>query len=410
MEHEATGAVAAERGSRNEATRQRNLAAVLTRVHHAPGITRAQLTQQTGLNRSTVGALVGDLVEAGAVYESATATTRVGRPSPAVSPCDDNTAIAVNPDVDGIEVALVALGGRVLDSRMTEVTATITARDAIATAVSMARDILTAHPGRTVWGAGVAIPGLVNIAERSVVRAPHLEWQYEPFGAMLQEELQMPVWVENDAKAGLVAESIFGAARGARNVIYLNGSPSGIGGGILAGGRLVAGEDGFAGELGHITVDRNGIACHCGRIGCLESEVNIRRLRAAASVDRFGPGGLATRLAQSDSPALEAEAGRQADILARGIANIVSVLNPGMVVLGGFLGDLLDFRHDEIVSGVAKHAFDPMADGLEIARAELGNDRIAVGAAEAAFRPLLADPLRMLTDANAAGATRALLA
>ncbi|GMA35968.1 hypothetical protein GCM10025876_21720 [Demequina litorisediminis] len=208
----------------------------------------------------------------------------------------------------------------------------------------------------------------------------------------MERAVALPTAVDNDANAGLLAEQLFGAAAGETDVIYLNGSTSGIGGAVGVGGMVLRGADGFAAELGHTLADRDGPPCHCGRRGCLETEVNLQRLEAAAG----GPlehADLAGSLRSLASPALEAEIDRQADVLARGIANLVSAFNPRAVILGGFLSALLSLREGAIRERVAAHTFAPLADALRIESAALVDDQVLVGAAELAFAGLLADPL-----------------
>ena len=385
--------LAAGRGSRNEATRQHNLSTLLSLVHHRRSASRADLTRATGLNRSTIGALVGDLAAAGLVEETAPASGTVGRPSPIVRPSPRIGVIAVHPDVDAIVVGLVGLGGVVHARTRVPFEHVPSVDEAVATVRSVAADLRDQAPQVEVVGAGVAVPGLVRTHDGVVARAPHLLWSEEPLASSLEAALGLPVAVDNDANAALTAESLFGAGRDRSDLIYLNGSTSGIGGGVLVGGAVLRGAAGFAGELGHTLVAGDGERCHCGRHGCLETEVNLQRLEAAA-----GPGGLDhddldTALAGDLPPALAAEIDRQVDVLARAIASFVSVFNPETVVLGGFLGTLHALRTERLEATMAALAFAPLADDLRIERAALREDLLMVGASELGFAPLLADPL-----------------
>lgn len=376
-------------GTRNEATRRHNLSSLLTLVHHADGLSRADLTRATGLNRSTIGALVGDLVEAGFVTEEHPETTGVGRPSPVVRARRDVVALAVYPDLDAVSLALVSLGHRLVARERIELPEAPSPAMVVELATEAVAGWVEEGSPRLV-GAGVAVPGLVRAEDGLVVRAPHLAWQDEPLGAELSEALDVPVDVDNDANAGLIAESLYGAGRGVSHLIYLNGSTSGIGGAVGIDGAVLRGADGFAGELGHILADPDGRACHCGRQGCLETEVNLQRLEEAA-------GGALDHAALEESlgssPAVEEELTRQARVLARGIANVTSVFNPRTVILGGFLGLILDRRPDVIHDLVERHTYAPLAQGLTLTRAALVEDQVLVGAGELAFRSLLADPL-----------------
>ncbi|MDN4480696.1 ROK family transcriptional regulator [Demequina muriae] len=386
--------LAAGRGSRNESTRRHNLSTLLSLVHHRRSASRAELTRLTGLNRSTIGALVADLAAAGLVEETAPATGTVGRPSPIIRPDSRVTAIAVNPDVDAILVGLVGLGG-VVHGRRRIALADVPSVDASIEHVRAAVAALTADApvGLRVVGTGIAVPGLVRTSEGVVTRAPHLLWRDEPVAAAYAEAFGVPAAADNDANTALAAETLFGAGRERSDLIYLNGSTSGIGGGVLVGGAVLRGADGFAGELGHTLVTPGGEDCHCGRSGCLETEVNLQRLEAAAGDRALNHDDLDTALAGELPPALGDEIDRQVDVLARAIASFVSVFNPESAILGGFLGTMYALRTERLEAAVAAHAFSPLADGLRIERAALRDELLMVGAAELAFASLLADPL-----------------
>lgn len=384
----------AGRGSRNEATRRHNLSTLLSLVHHRRLASRAELTRLTGLNRSTIGALVSDLVEAGLVQETAPATGTVGRPSPIVRADPRVTAISVNPDVDAIVVGLVGLDGTVHGRRRIRLDSAPTVAETVAHARTAVTELTAKAPlDLQVVGVGIAVPGLVRPHEGVVARAPHLLWHDEPVAERYAAAFGVPAAVDNDANTALAAETLFGAGRDRADLIYLNGSTSGIGGGVLVAGAVLRGADGFAGELGHTLVSPGGEQCHCGRSGCLETEVNLQRLEEAAGPVALDHDDLDSALAGDLLPELSAEIDRQVDVLARAIASFVSVFNPESVILGGFLGTLHALRTDRLEAALAAYAFSPLADGLRIERATLRDDLLIVGAAERAFAPLLADPL-----------------
>lgn len=396
------------RGSRNEETRQRNLSLLLTAVHASGQLTRSELTQHSGLNRSTVGALVGDLVEAGLVVEAEPQATRqAGRPSPVVRPHAEVVAISVNPDVSGVNCAVVGLGGVV---RMRETVLTPQRPTPDNTAV-LARDFLAKVAGELsastrIVGVGIAIPGLVDEQTDTVRSASHLDWFDVPLVSVMEEELALPVRMANDATLGVLAESKFGAGAGLDDVVYLNGSTSGLGGGVLSGGHLVKGVRGFGTELGHILIDPAGRECACGRTGCLETEVNIQRVwevlgQGYVSIDELD------HVYETDSSAaLAAELDRQADVLAAGIASLLSVFAPARVILGGHVGALLDARTERIREAVRAQSLAPLRGEVSIVRNALRERMMPIGAAELAFEPLLADPLNTPLFAVASRVTR----
>ena len=382
------------RGSRNEEIRQRNLSFMLTQVHRHGAQSRSDLTKLSGLNRSTVGALVTELVDLGLVVETEPALTRrSGRPSPVVQASRDVVAIALNPNAAGLTCAVVGLGGLV---RMRE---TILTPDLLSPedAVLLARDFVTRVaeelPTTTrVVGLGVAIPGLVDERHNTVLHSPSLGWRDVELGALLEEDLALPAWLANDATLGVIAEARYGGGMGSDNVIYFNGSTSGLGGGVIAGGELMRGAHGVGTELGHILFDRAGEKCPCGRTGCLETVVNVAKIWRAAGVDYVGLDELDSLYAGPHPAALDAELDRQADALAAGIASLACIFGPDRVILGGHVGALLDARGERLRAEVLRQSFGPLGRDLKIVRNDLRERMMPIGSAELAFAPLLGDP------------------
>lgn len=379
-------------GNRNESTRQHNLSVVLSYVHERGPITRAELTRHTGLNRSTIGALVAELTHLGVVYETAPPLDQrsVGRPSPLVHPSNDVVALGIYPDLDGIEVSVVGLGGYVHQVVRRDTAVPPTPTESVQILTDMMGEV-TAVRGRRVVGIGLAIPGLVNEYTQHIHLAPNLGWRDVDYSAMVEEALGHPARAANDANLGVIAEYMFGAGRGADNVVYLNGSTSGIGGGVIVDSRVVRGAKSFAAELGHTLVNSAGVRCECGRTGCLETEVSIRRVWKVAGrelhVDE-----LDAFYAENDRGAVAEELDRQARALALGIANIAAIFSPERVILGGHVGALFEVRADLVRAEVERLSLPVHAEGVQIVRNELRDRMMAVGAAELAFTDLLKDP------------------
>jgi predicted NBD/HSP70 family sugar kinase len=384
-------------GNRNESTRQHNLSVVLSYVHEKGPITRAELTRQTNLNRSTIGALVSELAQLGLVYETAPPLEQrsVGRPSPLVHPSNDIVALGVNPDFDAVQVSVVGFGGVVHDVARRVTSGPPTPEQSIEIVVDLVRE-LDAIRGRRVVGVGLAIPGLVNEYTQTVRLAPNLGWEDVEYSAMVQAALGYPTRAANDANLGVIAEYMFGAGRGCDNVVYLNGSTSGIGGGVVSDSRLVRGSRSFGAELGHTLVNSDGIRCGCGRTGCLETEVSIRRVWKVVG-EEVAVTELDALYGDHDFGDLAAELDHQARALALGIANIVTVFSPERVILGGHLGALFDARRSLVESEVKRLALPVHVDGVTIVRNELRARMMAIGAAELAFAEVLRDPAGTLS-------------
>ncbi|MGT2426377.1 ROK family protein [Amnibacterium kyonggiense] len=379
-------------GRAGGAERRRNLALVLQRVHAGPA-TRSELTRVSGLNRSTVGALVSDLVARGLVVEDEPAAGgQVGRPSPVVRAGERPVAIAINPEVDAITVAFVRLGGEVIAVDRTQLAAPPTVDEALEAVDAAVRRLRARQPGRDPVGAGLAVPGVVSTADGVVRLAPHLGWRNVPLAQRFAAVLQVPVAAANDATLGARAEALFGAGRGVADLVYLNGGASGIGGGIVAGGVPLAGATGHAGEFGHTILTPAGAADTLGVRGTLEAAVSRRALLRVLRLDDGDTDRLEAALAASTDPAVQREVAQQVDVLATAIANAVTVLNPARVILGGFLSALAGAAGPLLEALVADRALPGIGERVEIRRSELGPSILLIGAAELAFGPVLADP------------------
>ena len=292
-----------------ETVRRQNLSLLLGHLHRDGAVSRAELTRRTGLNRSTVAALVADLVARDlAVEEEPPASGSAGRPSAIVRPDPDVLALAVNPEVDQLTVGLVGMHAQVRVERRHRFSAVPSAQQMVDALAALLPELLAAVPAARLVGAAVAVPGLVRAADGVVEWAPHLGWTDAPVADLIAAVTGLPVAVGNDATLGAIAEHVFGAGRAVEDLVYLNGGASGIGGGVVVDGRPLGGAGGFAGEFGHIVLPD-------GRTGVeAEEAVNRDRLAAALGVRSADPGTLHRAVLDPTGAAAAAEIGRQTDI------------------------------------------------------------------------------------------------
>lgn len=377
-----------------DGVRQRNLSRILRLVHGDGPLSRAALTEATGLNRSTIADLVSELARLNIVVEQAPAAAgRVGRPSPVVAASADVVAIAANPEVDALEVAAIGLDGSVRLRERIDLDHLATPEE-IAHLISERIDAWRAGElaSAQIVGVGLAVPGLVRASDGLVRTAPHLKWTDAPVRDLVAVATGLTTTVGNDASLGVIAEHLFGAARGIDDVVYLNGGASGIGGGLIVQGIPVGGAGGYAGEFGQ---NRPGIATVTDRRagpGVLEDEVSRARLLSVAGLASADEPTLAAALQESTAPSVTEEVARQRRILSTALANAVNVLNPSVVVLGGFLATLAGHDVEGLLQLVRAQAMPACAEDVDIRAALLAEDRLLVGAAEAAFESLLRDP------------------
>ncbi|WP_314147222.1 ROK family transcriptional regulator [uncultured Leifsonia sp.] len=384
-------------GGATEALRRSNLATVLGLVHREGALSRSELTRRTGLNRSTVGDLVGELARLHLVeVDEAPAAGGRGRPSPVVRVTDSIAAVAVNPEVDAVLVGLVGLGGRVLKKVRIETSAARSVTDVVTLASAGIAGMLAGESRTLIAGIGIAVPGQVRLSDGMVKEATHFGWVDEPLAELLGAATGLRAWAANAAVLALRAESAFGAGRGVDDLVYMIGGASGIGGGAISGGRLLTGAAGYAGEFGHTFVATDGHACSCGSRGCLEAEVTQAELLAAVGLGSADAADLGDRLVATEDPAALAVVRRAYDHLRIAARSAVNVFNPSVVVLSGFLAAL---HRGASAHGAADLLGDVVRSsraGVQVVEAQLGADQLLVGAAELVFADLIADPARAL--------------
>ena len=270
--------------------RRQNLSALLREVHVHGALSRSELGTRTGLNRSTIGSLVSELASRDLVQESPPVERPgPGRPSPLVSPIPDRPVVlAVDVATDSLAVALIGIGGAIVSAARIDRQRGLRSPQSEVTALArLAAPFISSPEARaSIVAVGVAVPGTVRRDDGYVHLAPNLGWHDVPIPDLIHDELQLdvPVVVGNDANLAALAEHTRGAGVGHDDFICLWGE-AGIGAGIITGGQQLHGSVGYAGEVGHMTVNPQGLACHCGSRGCLETEVGEDALiRQAAHV------------------------------------------------------------------------------------------------------------------------------
>ncbi|HLI12566.1 MAG TPA: ROK family protein [Alphaproteobacteria bacterium] len=337
----------------------------------------------------------------------------------------DDDALAVGVDLGGtkIEVSLVDRQGGVIN-RIRRATRADKGPDAvIEEVIACLTDPRLLKAASAPIGIGVGVAGQVDPETGLVRYAPNLRWHNVQLRERLQDRLAVPVEVLNDVQAVTYGEWIHGAGKGAKDLVCLFVG-TGVGGGVVADGRLITGCSGNAGELGHLTIERSGPLCSCGNHGCLEALAGgwaIAR-RAKERIEGGGTAGDAIRrLAEAErageiTAATVAKAYHQGDGLAReimedvgralgaGIASIANAFNPAVLVLGGGVLDGLPELLDLAEREARARALDAASRPLRIVKAELGPDAGAVGAAARIRDRILAGT--HLTPTLSAGAER----
>lgn len=390
-----------EVGQRSETVRRANLSAIVRELHLRGSLSRSELVAWTGLTRSAIRSLVGDLVAGDFVVEDAAVRLGTpGRPSPQVRLVADRiVVIALEIAVDSLALAIVGLGGQVhWKERVDRPRAHSSVDDIVSDLANLVARAQDQRPTDDApIGVGVAVAGLVRPTDGVVAVAPNLGWIDVPLGERLMSALglDVPIAVANEADLGALAESRRGAARGADDVLYVHGEV-GVGGGIIVGGRPLSGISGFAGEIGHMPINPQGRPCQCGSVGCWETEIGERALLERAGYPLEG-GRMAVSALIADAADGRPEALASLDNVGRwlgiGLAGLVNVLNPRVVVLGGLFSPAFPYLVPSLTGALEARGLEAARRLVSVVPAYLGVDAPLLGAAELAFEPLLVDPV-----------------
>jgi glucokinase-like ROK family protein len=390
--------------------RELNTSLVLEALRTRGPLSRASLSSVLGLNRSTVSSVINDLLEDTLVREIGLESSTGGRPGMLLdlNP-NGGCAVGVEIGVDFISVILTDFTAEILWREHVESDPDEGREIILQRSEGLVQEALDFGEKRTMphMGIGVGLPGLVDVQQGKLVFAPNLKWRDVPLRPMWEDRFTLPVFVENEANAAALGEHYFGIAQDVQNLIYLSAGV-GLGGGIIINGELFRGSSGYAGEIGHMTVDPRGPLCGCGKRGCWETLVGpraiVRRVRervenddeilsrlaggASSLVDVNGVVEAAQNGNEAARTALE-EVGEQLGI---GIANLVNAFNPELVVLGGALSLASDFLMPSIERMVEMHMLSQPGEVVEIASSAHGADACVMGAVALVLDDILRQP------------------
>ena len=392
--------------------RKLNTAVLLDALRRFAPLSRAELASRTGLNRSTVSIIVNSLIEEGLIQETYLQNSKVGRPGMMLelNP-KGGFAIGIELGVDFISIILTDFIARVQwreqvcsDPNEDQ----ITILDRAATLTQHALDYGLSQ-GLRPLGIGVGVPGLVDLRQGKLIFAPNLHWSNVPLRLIWSQHFNLPIFVENEANAAALGEYYFGAAQGVDSFIYLSAG-IGLGAGIVLDGKLFRGSNGYASEVGHMTVDPNGELCGCGKRGCWETQVGpravLRRVRKTlesgvpsalcdlveSDLERISFESVVQAAGQGDSVALGAlqEVGERLGV---GVANLVNVFNPELIVLGGALNLASTILLPIVERLIRENALTPACENVRVSASAHGIDACLMGTVALVLDDILREPI-----------------
>ena len=369
------------------------------------GVSRAGLSRQCGLSRSTVSGIVTDLLGSSLVHESHQARSTGGRPPIVLRFADQQSwIIGVELGASHISTVLCDLRGRPRLELHTDHDVQGDPEGSLRLLEkSIARCI--AHPEvdkQQVIGIGIGVPCPIDPAHPDQLSARILpKWGDVRLGERLHKRFGLPTFIDNDANFGALAERWWGAGRGHDNFAYIKVA-TGVGSGLIIDGRIFRGSGGIAGEIGHTAIDARGPRCRCGLTGCLEAMIGTESL--LRRFETLQPGALIHSLddiidlADRDDPVAVQIISETGGYLGIAVANLLNIFNPACVVLGGSLtrvGERLLRPLRETIQG---RALWHSIAGAEVLLSTLGDEAIAVGAATQVLAAALTDPTLFPTN------------
>lgn len=372
-----------------------NKSIVLDTIRQKQPLSRAAISAAIGLNKATVSSLVAELIESQLVTEIGPGKSSGGR-KPTLLLFNKQAGFAVGVDirVPDLLVVIVDLEGHVIREQSTPLTdytiESVTTQ--IKSTISTISLDLPATPYGII-GIGIGVPGLVDETQQ-VISAPNLGWSNYDLAGQLRQDFSLPVFIDNEANAGAIGEKLYGAGQLHTNDLVYLSIGVGIGAGIVVGGQLYRGTSNFSGEVGHMTIAENGPLCRCGNHGCWETLASEKALldRAAeiwgeqvstieAILEKVEEG-------SSEAVTLLHEIGAQ---LGTGLANLVNILNPEMIVIGNRLSLAGKQLEQSMLNSIGQRSLSYHRKKTQVEFAKLGIRSTALGAASIPITSFLAD-------------------
>ena len=342
--------------------KQENKALVLkTIIEHTP-ISRAKVAQVTGLNKGTVSSLVSELIDEHFVTESGPGESSGGRrPFMLLFNQAAGYTIALDLGVGYIDAALTDLNGEILvkkHEKMYERQFDTVFEHIVSIIYTLIKEMKKSPYG--LVGIGIGVPGVVN-HEGEILLAPNLNWKNIQLKQALHDVFDVPVIVENEANAAAYGEMRFGFETPPKHVLYLSVG-MGIGMGMVLDQKLYTGLNGFAGEMGHITIVKDGINCRCGNTGCFERYASEQALleqaikRGLVTGNEEASVDLLIEKANANNEAVIALFKEMGEYIAIGITTMIHLFNPEQILIGNQLSKLQPWIREDIQTYVYSHA------------------------------------------------------
>ncbi len=376
-------------------TKDHNYRLVLRTIYDAATVSRAELARLTGLTRTTISEVVGELIAQGLVEEVGQGQIGVGRTPTLLSVVDDaRHIIAIDITHSEIKGAIVNLRGGIWRQAQLPLSGP-DSESALALLFPLI-DSLINVADRPVLGIGISSPGVIDTVSGTVRRAVNFNWRDLPLRTMVQARYNLPVYIGNDSHMVALAEYMFGRREDTQSLVAIKVG-RGIGAGIVLNGKLFQTDAFGTGEIGHVVVEKNGPPCKCGNFGCLEAIANIPAIvRRAQELAAHEPSSLLHQFAATqqaitlDTVVQACVAGDQGvqqiiveigQYLAIAVANLIAILSIQRIVITGRIAPFGDLLCHAIQQEVAQRLLPELARAADIEILAQVDDTVLLGAA-----------------------------
>ncbi|MDF2858071.1 MAG: hypothetical protein K0Q87_3922 [Neobacillus sp.] len=364
-----------------------NKSIILNKIRTSEPISRAQIAKETRLTPPTVSSIVKELMEQELVRESTLGHSSGGRkPTMLHINTDAFYVIGVDAGPETVEGVLTDLTGKILYRTSNLLEKPITNEQFLSILKENIYTILDLSQINQdkIIGIGIAMHGVVDIISGTSLIAPLLNLRNIPIKEVLEEEFNLTVNVENDARAMALGESWFGGHGDVDSMVAVN-IGHGVGAGIVIDGRLYHGAQGIAGEFGHMSIDLNGDLCECGNLGCLQTFVSGSAIaeRAAKQIKDSESGVTGKEvfeLAQRGNQAYIDLLHETGKIIGIGLTNLIHLINPSEIVLGGGVMKSEKLIMPAIMETIKRRALTMEASKTRVSVTELGDEATLLGA------------------------------
>lgn len=376
-----------------------NKSIILNKIRRDAPISRAQIAKETKLTPPTVGTIAKELIEEGIVIESEVGNSQGGRkPTMLVINQSAFLILGIDAGPETVEMILTDLAGVILIKEQVQMEKQITAEKFIELLKNEISRILIREEttASRLLGIGIAMHGVVDIKSGTSVFAPNLNLRNVPIKKELEKTFDCPIKVENDARAMALGEAWFGGHKQMDGSMVAVNIGRGVGAGLLVDGNLYHGNNGIAGEIGHMTIDINGEKCECGNQGCLQTvasgpAISARAKQVIEQNPHIFPERLRAAYATITGEMIfeAAEAGNKAcqqileetgKYIGVGLLNLIHILNPGRIVLGGGVMKAGPFILSPLLEIIRNSALTDQAKQTTVTISTLGKEATSLGA------------------------------